>query len=152
MAVIERIGSPGAHPYVMAWGRLTEQDEARLLARVADARSRDITIDLCEVEEVTDEGCAAIRNVADQIGRDQTMVLLYVPDREATRSLERTGITDDGRIVLVASSRLRRVGAATHPQSAGVQGPPSPVGHSLHAELMKPLRVDPPVGTGTRSP
>jgi hypothetical protein len=129
VAVIERIGSPGAHPYVVAWGRLTEEDEARLLARVADARSRDITVDLCEVEEVTDEGCVAIRNVADRIGRDQTLVVLYVPDREATRSLERTGIAEDGRIVLVASSRLRRVGGATHLQ--GVERPPSPVGHSL---------------------
>jgi hypothetical protein len=57
--------------------------------------------------------------------------VLYVPDREGTRSLERTGITEDGRIVLVASSRLRRVGGATHLQ--GVEGPPSPVGHSLQA-------------------
>ena len=152
MAVIERIGSPGTHPYVVAWGRLTEEDEERLLARVADARSRDITVDLCEVEEVTDEGCVAIRNVADQIGRDQTMVVLYVPDREATRSLERSGIADDGRIVLVASSRIRRVGAATSPQGRGVEGPPSPVAHSLHAEVMRPLRVDPPVGTGEPPP
>jgi hypothetical protein len=113
VAVVERIGGPGASPYVVAWGRLTEEDEERLLARVADPRSRDITVDLCEVEEVTDEGCAAIRNVADQIGRDQTMVVLYLPDREATRSLERTGIADDGRIVLVASSRFRRIGVGT---------------------------------------
>lgn len=115
MAVIERIGSPGTHPYVVAWGRLTEEDEERLLARVADARSRDITVDLCEIEEVTDEGCVAIRNVADQIGRDQTLVVLYLPDRESTRSLERTGIADDGRIVLVASSRFRRVGVGVLP-------------------------------------
>ena len=108
MAVIETIESPGAYPYVVAWGRLTEEDEERLLARVADARVRDITVDLCEVEEVTDEGCAAIRNVADHIGLGQTLVVLYLPDREATRSLERTGIADDGRIVLVASSRSRR--------------------------------------------
>jgi hypothetical protein len=36
------------------------------------------------------------------------MVVLYIPDREATRSLERSGIADDGRIVLVASSPSRR--------------------------------------------
>jgi hypothetical protein len=39
----------------------------------------------------------------------QTMVVLYLPDREATRSLERTGLLDDGRIVFVASSPMRRI-------------------------------------------
>ena len=37
------------------------------------------------------------------------MVVLYLPNREATRSLERTGLLDDGRIVFVASSPMRRV-------------------------------------------
>jgi hypothetical protein len=109
MAVIERIGRPEARPYLMAWGRLTEEDEGRLLARVLTSRHVDVTVDLCEAEEVTDEGCEAIRNVAAYMGQDQTMVVLYIPDREATRSLERTGIADDGRIALVASSPSRRV-------------------------------------------
>ena len=109
MAVIERIGRPQAPPYLVAWGRLTEQDEERLLARVLTSRHVDITVDLCEVEEVTEQGCEAIKNVAGYMGQDQTMVVLYVPDREATRSLERTGIADDGRIVLVASSPSRPI-------------------------------------------
>jgi hypothetical protein len=96
VAVIERIGKPESRPYVVAWGRLTEEDEGRLLAR----------------EEVTDEGCTAIKNVAEYMGQDQTMVVLYIPDREATRSLERSGIADDGRIVLVASSPSSRISLA----------------------------------------
>jgi hypothetical protein len=61
-------------------------------------------VDLREVEEVTDEGCAAIRNVADDMDSlKQTMVVLYVPERDATRSLERTRLLDDARIVFVAS-------------------------------------------------
>jgi len=109
MAVIERIGRPEARPYVVAWGRLTEEDEERLLARVEAPSHFEVTVDLCEVEEVTDEGCLAIRNVAEQMGDHQTMVVLYIPEREATRSLERTGIADDGRVVLVASSPSRHI-------------------------------------------
>jgi hypothetical protein len=112
MAVIERIGKPESRPYVVAWGRLTEEDEGRLLARVLTSRHVDVTVDLCEIEEVTDEGCTAIKNVAEYMGEDQTMVVLYIPDREATRSLERSGIADDGRIVLVASSPSRRISLA----------------------------------------
>ena len=37
------------------------------------------------------------------------LVVLYQPDREATRSLERTGLLEDGRIIFVASSPVRRV-------------------------------------------
>lgn len=109
MAVIERIGRPEARPYLVAWGRLTEEDEQRLLSRVLTLRHVDVTVDLCEVEEVTDRGCEAIKNVAEYMGQGQTIVLLYRPDREETRSLERTGIADDGRIVLVASSTSRRI-------------------------------------------
>jgi hypothetical protein len=110
MAVIERIGSSEARPYVVAWGRLTEEDEDRLRTRVAAPADTDVTVDLCEVEEVTDEGCVAIKNVAEDMGcRGQTMVVLYLPDREATRSLERTGLLDHGGIVFVASSPVRRV-------------------------------------------
>jgi hypothetical protein len=112
MAVIERIGRPESRPYVVAWGRLTEDDEARLLARVLTSRHVGVTIDLCEIEEVTDEGCTAIKNVAEYMGQDQTMVVLYLPDREATRSLERSGIAADDRIVLVASSPSRRIDLA----------------------------------------
>lgn len=113
-----RFASHGGHredrkvrvaPIVVAWGRLTEEDEGRLLARVLTSRHVDVTVDLCEVEEVTDEGCTAIKHVAEYMGQDQTMVVLYLPDREATRSLERSGIADGGRIVLVASSPSRRI-------------------------------------------
>ena len=103
MAVIERIGKPESRPYVVAWGRLTEEDEGRLLARVLTSRHVDVTVDLCEIEEVTDEGCTAIKNVAEYMDEDQTMVVLYVPERDATRSLERTRLLDDSRIVFVAS-------------------------------------------------
>ena len=109
MAVIESIANPESRPYVVAWGRLTEEDEGRLLARVLTSRHVDVTVDLCEIEEVTDEGCTAIKNVAEYMGEDQTMVVLYIP-RDETRSLERSGITDDGRIVLVASSSSHRIG------------------------------------------
>jgi hypothetical protein len=109
MAVIERIGRPDSRPYVVARGRLTDEDEGRLLARVLTSRHLDVVVDLCEVEEVTEEGCAAIKNVAEYMDKDQTMVVVYVPDREATRPLERSGITDDGRIVLVAASPSRRI-------------------------------------------
>jgi hypothetical protein len=113
MAVIERIGKPESRPYVVAWGRLTEEDEGRLLARVLISRHvDDVTVDLCEIEEVTDEGCTAIKKVAEYMGQGQTMVVLYIPDREATRSLERSGIADDGRIVLVALSPSRRISLA----------------------------------------
>ena len=44
MAVIERIGRPEARPYLMAWGRLTEEDEGRLLARVLTSRHVDVTV------------------------------------------------------------------------------------------------------------
>ena len=105
MAVIERIEKPEARPYVVAWGRLTDEDEERLLACVAAPPRVDVTFDLCEVEQVTDEGCGAIRKVAEQMGvRGQTMVIVYLPDRETTRSLERTGLIDDGQIVFVARS------------------------------------------------
>jgi hypothetical protein len=42
-------------------------------------------------------------------GLGQTMVVLYQPDRVATRSLERTGLLEDGRIIFVASSPARRI-------------------------------------------
>jgi hypothetical protein len=42
-------------------------------------------------------------------GLGQTMVVLYQPGREATRSLDRTGLLDDGRIIFVASSPMRRI-------------------------------------------
>jgi hypothetical protein len=110
VAVIERIGSSEARPYVVAWGTLTEEDEGRLRTRVAAPPDVDVTIDLCEVEEVTDDGCDAIKKVAEDMGGlGQTMVVLYQPDREATRSLERTGLLEDGRIIFVASSPVRRV-------------------------------------------
>src|SRR4249919_182139 len=90
MAVIERIGRSETRPYVIAWGRLSEEDEHRLRARVAAAPCAEITVDLREIEEVTDEGCAAIRKVAEGMGfLSQRMVVLYVPERDATRSLER---------------------------------------------------------------
>ena len=88
---------------------MTEEDEGRLLARVLTSRHVDVTVDLCEIEEVTEEGCAAIKNVAEYMGQDQTMMVLYLPDREATRSLEQSGIADDSRIVLVASSPSRSI-------------------------------------------
>jgi hypothetical protein len=104
MAVIERIGRSEVRPYVIAWGRLTEEDEERLRARVAAPPFVQVTVDLREVEEVTDEGCGAIRNVAEHMdGRGQTMVVLYVPERDATSSLERTRLVDDSRIVFVSS-------------------------------------------------
>ena len=110
MAIIERIGNSDARPYVVAWGTLTEEDEERLRTRVAAPPDVDVTFDLCEVEEVTDDGCDAIKNVAEDMGGlGQTMVVLYQPDREATRSLERTGLLEDGRIIFVASSPVRRV-------------------------------------------
>lgn len=68
MAVIERIESSEARPYVVAWGRLTEEDEDRLRTRVAAPADTDVTVDLCEVEEVTDEGCVAIKDVAEDMG------------------------------------------------------------------------------------
>ncbi len=108
MAVIERIGRSETRPYVIAWGRLTEEDEHRLRARLAASPCAQITVDLREVEEVTDEGCAAIRNVAEDMDSlRQTMVVLYVPERDATRSLERTRLLDDSRIVFVASETAR---------------------------------------------
>jgi hypothetical protein len=110
VAVIERIGSSEARPYVVAWGTLTEEDEGRLRTRVVAPPDVDVTVDLCEVEEVTDDGCDAIKKVAEDMGGlGQTMVVLYQPDREATRSLERTGLLEDGRIIFVASSPVRRV-------------------------------------------
>jgi len=110
VAVIERIGSSEARPYVVAWGTLTEAVEDRLRTRVTAPPDVDVTVDLCEVEEVTDDGCDAIKNVAEDMGElGQAMVVLYLPDREATRSFERTGLLDDGRIIFVASSPVRRV-------------------------------------------
>ena len=104
MAVIERIGRSETRPYVIAWGRLTEEDEHRLRARVAAAPSAQITVDLREIEEITDEGCAAIRNVAE--GMDflsQTWSCCTCRNGTPTRSLQRTRLLDDSRIVFVAS-------------------------------------------------
>jgi hypothetical protein len=61
MAVIERIERRESHPYVVAWGRLTEEDEGRLLACVLTSRHVGVTVDLCEIEEVTDEGAPRSR-------------------------------------------------------------------------------------------
>jgi hypothetical protein len=62
----------------------------------------EVTIDLREVEEVTDEGCEVLLNIAEHIGeRGQRMVVLYLPDRDATKSLKRTGLVNDDRIVFV---------------------------------------------------
>ena len=77
MAVIARIGRSETRPYVIAWGRLTEEDEPRLRARVVASPRAEITVDLREVEEVTDEGCAVIRHVADDMDNlSQRMVVL----------------------------------------------------------------------------
>jgi hypothetical protein len=105
MAVIERIGRAGTRPYIMAWGRLTEHDESRLRLRLDEPSYVEATIDLREIEEVTEEGCEALLNIADYIGeRGQRMVVLYLPDRDGTGWLERTGIVRDPRIVFVDSS------------------------------------------------
>jgi hypothetical protein len=105
VAVIERIGGRNARPYLIARGRLTEEDEERLLARVDTPPFVEVTIDLREVGEVTDEGCDALKSVADHLGtRGQTMVVLYLPDRDATKALERTGLVDDDRIVFIDSA------------------------------------------------
>ena len=68
VAVIERLGSSEARPYVVAWGTLTEEDEDRLRTRVAAPPDVSVTVDLCEVEEVTADGCDAIRKVAEEMG------------------------------------------------------------------------------------
>jgi hypothetical protein len=105
MAVIERIGRAGTRPYLMAWGRLTEQDEDRLRMRLDEPPYVEVTIDLSEIEEVTEEGCEVLLNIADYIGeRGQRMVVLYLPDPDATGALERTGIVRDPRIAFVDSS------------------------------------------------
>jgi hypothetical protein len=105
MAVIERIGRAGTRPYLMAWGRLTEQDEDRLRMRLDEPPYVEVTIDLSEIEEVTEEGCEVLLNIADYIGeRGQRMVVLYLPDSDGTGSLERTGIVRDPRIAFVDSS------------------------------------------------
>lgn len=110
MAVIARIGRSETRPYVIAWGRLTEEDEPRLRARVVASPRAEITVDLREVEEVTDEGCAVIRHVAKEMDSlSQTMVVLYVPERDATRSLERTRLLEDARIVFVASEDAEKL-------------------------------------------
>ena len=100
MAVIARIGRSETRPYVIAWGRLTEEDEPRLRARVVASPRAEITVDLREVEEVTDEGCEVLHNIGE---RGQRMVVLYLPDRDATNSLKRTGLVNDNRIVFVPS-------------------------------------------------
>src|SRR4029453_4635156 len=46
VAVIERIGSSEARPYVVAWGTLTEEDEDRLRTSVAAPPDVDVTVDL----------------------------------------------------------------------------------------------------------
>jgi hypothetical protein len=104
MAVIERIERPESHPYVVAWGRLTEEDEGRLLARVLTSRHVGVTVDLCEIEEVTDEGCTAIKNVAEYMGHGQTMVVLYLP---IVRRLDRS--SDPG-------SRMTAGSCLSHPR------------------------------------
>lgn len=102
MALIERVGRPGSRPYLVAWGRLTDEDEERLRISLDAPPFVEVTIDLREVEEVTDGGCEVLLNVAEHIGeRGQRMVVLYLPDRDATRSLERTGLVDDDRIVFI---------------------------------------------------
>ena len=79
MAIIQRIEKSRVTPIRRGLGRLTEEDEGRLLARVLTSRHVDVTVDLCEIEEVTDEGCTAIKNVAEYMGHDQTMAVLYLP-------------------------------------------------------------------------
>src|SRR4029450_13590135 len=103
MAVIARIGRSETRPYVIAWGRLTEEDEPRLRARVVASPRAETPVDLREIEEVTDEGCAVIRHVADDMDNlSQRMVVLYVPERDATRSLERTRLVGDPPVVVGA--------------------------------------------------
>ena len=109
MAVIERIGSSGRVPTLSPGGG-SQRKRGPLRTRVAAPADADVNVDLCEVEEVPDGGCVAIKDVAEDMGcRGQTMVVLYLPDREAPRSLERTGLLDRGGIVFVASSPVRRL-------------------------------------------
>lgn len=104
MAVIERVSQPGSRPYLVAWGRLTDEDEDRLLIRLDAPPFVEVTIDLRGVDEVTDEGCEVLLSVAEHIGeRGQRMVVLYLPDNDATKSLQRTGLVDDDRIVFIPS-------------------------------------------------
>src|SRR4029453_14349174 len=84
-----KLGGTPLRPRV---GALAEENEDRLRTSVAAPPDVDVTVDLCEVEEVTEDGCDAIKNVAEDMGGlGQTMVVLYQADRAATRSLERTG-------------------------------------------------------------
>ena len=104
MALIERVGRPGSRPYLVAFGRLTDEDEERLRISLDAPPFVEVTIDLREVEEVTDEGCEVLLNIAEHIGeRGQRMVVLYLRDRDATKSLKRTGLVNDNRIVFVPS-------------------------------------------------
>jgi hypothetical protein len=128
MAVIERIGNPESRPYVVAWGRLTEEDEGRLLARVLTSRHVDVTVDLCEIEEVTDEGCTAIKNVAEYMGEDQTMVVLYKP---TGRRLDRSSGLGSRMTAGSCSSHPRRLVASVSRSdpsrdagSSGIRGEP----------------------------
>jgi hypothetical protein len=100
VALIERVGRPGSRPYLVALGRLTDEDEERLRISLDAPPFVEVTIDLREVEEVTDEGCEVLLNIAE---RGQRMVVLYLPDRDATKSLKRTGLVNDDRIVFVRS-------------------------------------------------
>jgi len=93
----------------VAWGRLTEEDEGRLLARVLTSRHVDVTFDLCEIEQVTDEGCTAIKNVAEYMGQDQTMVVLYIPTE---RRLDRSSDLGSRMTAASYSSHPRRLVAS----------------------------------------
>jgi hypothetical protein len=85
MAVIERIGRPESRPYVVAWGRLTEEDEGRLLARVLTSRHVDVTVDLCEIEDLRARP-AARRTDEDRIGAFGSRRLGTTPTRGARES------------------------------------------------------------------
>jgi hypothetical protein len=54
-------------------GGITEEDEDRLRTRVAAPEDTDVTVDLCEVEEVTDERCVAVKDVAEDMGVSRAM-------------------------------------------------------------------------------
>lgn len=119
MAVIARVGPADSSDDLIIWGCLTDLDAEQIRLKVYEGPGFDVTIDLREIEEVTEDGCFVLKSLGHYLqSHGRRLILLYRPTL-ATRSFETTGLLEDPEITFAesTSAEARRFGQVYRPVS-----------------------------------
>jgi len=120
MAVIARVGSADTSDDLIVWGRLTDLDSERIRSKVDQGPGRDVTLDLREVEEVTEDGCLVLKGLAYYLRSwGRTLTVLHMPESFGTRSFETTALLEDPAITFIGSADADSV-SGVHEQDVKV--------------------------------